>query len=171
VNHEEAEQYLKDRCQTDPCKGSLWAETSDIEETLDVATISGSAYLSAYFMVMWEPSTGYTIQQTAWEMYAHRYDDGRFCHVGSEQYVRANGLKKPMFRVLVEEVDDDDETATHWGWMGFAWSYHEADTEPNMIWHTKGQFKMCFTYGPQAEVDRGRGRILRLRITEIPAAV
>jgi hypothetical protein len=58
VNREEAERYLKDRCQADPCNGSLWTETSDIEETLDVAVVTGSAYLSAYFMVMWEPGAG-----------------------------------------------------------------------------------------------------------------
>jgi hypothetical protein len=52
--------------------------------------------------------------------------------------------------------------------MRFAGSHFKADTEPKMIWHRRGQFEMCFTYGSHAEVERGKGRVLRLRVTEIP---
>ena len=104
-----------------------------------------------------------------WEMYAHRHDDGRFDPVGSYSYVLAHGFDKPLVRVLVEDVDGDDPTATHWGWMQFAGPHRNADTEPHMIWGTHVQFEMCFTYGVKAEVDRGRGRVVRLRVTEMPA--
>lgn len=103
----------------------------------------------------------------SWEMHAHRYDDGRFHTIGSERYVRMHGLKGPILRVLVEEVPEGD-TVTHWGWMGFAYQWHEADTEPCMIWHTRGQLEMCFPYGTKAEAERGHGRVVFLRITEIP---
>ena len=43
----------------------------------------------------------------AWEMHAHRYEDGRFHTIGSEPYVRAHGLKYPIVPVLVEEVPED----------------------------------------------------------------
>jgi hypothetical protein len=103
----------------------------------------------------------------AWEMHAHRYEDGRFHTIGSEPYVRAHGLKYPIVPVLVEEVPEDDPTATHWGWMRFAYLHYAADTEPGMIWHSRGLFEMCFTYGSKAEIDSGHGRIVWLRITEL----
>lgn len=102
----------------------------------------------------------------AWEMYAHRYEDGRFHTIGSEPYVRHHGLKEPIIPVLVEEVTEDDPAATHWGWMGFAYLHYKADTEPGMIWGHRGQFEMCFPYGSNAEAMRGHGRVVRLRITE-----
>ena len=100
-----------------------------------------------------------------WQMYAHRYDSGRFHTVGSERYVRNHMLGQPIIKVRVEEVPDGDETGNAWGWMGFAYLHYEADTEPQMIWCTRGQFEMCFTYGSAAEVERGKGRVVRLRIT------
>ena len=67
-----------------------------------------------------------------WTMHAHRYEDGRFHTIGSESYVRAHGLKDPVVRVLVEEVPEDDPSATHWGWMGYGYLHYSPDTEPGM---------------------------------------
>lgn len=104
-----------------------------------------------------------------WEMYAHRYDggSGRFNTVGSRRFVEVHYLGEPIYPVLVEEVPDDDETGQYWGWMGAAYLPHiEADTQPVMIWATRGQFECCFPYGSKAEAERGKGRVLHLRITE-----
>ena len=35
-----------------------------------------------------------------------------------------------------------------------------------MIWPSEAQFNVCFPYGPDVEEDRGKGRVLRLAITE-----
>jgi hypothetical protein len=101
-----------------------------------------------------------------WQMYAYRYGDGRFHSIGSEEYVIGHGLKQPIFRVKVEEVPEGDDTATHWGWMRSAYSHYVADTSPRMIWYSRGMLEVCFTYGVQAEIDRGHGRVVTLRITE-----
>ena len=89
-----------------------------------------------------------------WEMHAHRHDDGRFHTVGPLPYVRNHMFREPIYKVLVEEVPDDDETGTHWGWMRFAYMHYSADTEPGMIWGHRGQFEMCFPYGSKPEQDR-----------------
>lgn len=33
-----------------------------------------------------------------------------------------------------------------------------------MIWPSEMLFRVCFTYGPEAAVQQGKGEILRLRI-------
>lgn len=97
-------------------------------------------------------------------MFAHRSEKtGRFYPVGSRAYVEAHVFRQPILSVLVAEVPDDDETATHWGWMRHASAHYQADMEPHMIWGSHAQFEVCFPYGSQAEVDRGKGRVLRLR--------
>jgi hypothetical protein len=49
---------LKDRHQIDPCMGSRWLETSDIEEAVDVACIRGHAYLNDE-VITWSNGAGY----------------------------------------------------------------------------------------------------------------
>lgn len=105
-----------------------------------------------------------------WQLFAHRsLVNGRFYPVGSRAYVEAHCFDSPVLQVRVEEVAGDDETATHWGWMRNASAHYPADSEPHMIWASRAQFEMCFPYGSLAEVDRGKGRVLRLRVTEAVA--
>lgn len=101
---------------------------------------------------------------TAWPMWAHRYDSGRFHTIGSKRYVELHQLAEPMFPVVVEEVDREDESGNAWGWMGFAYGWRQADTEPVMIWSSWAQFSMCFPYGPEREEQAGKGRIVRLKV-------
>jgi len=96
-----------------------------------------------------------------WRMWAHRYDDGDLHNLGERWWVEIHGLREPIVEVDVVEVADDDPAATHWGWMD------PGDTEPVMIYPREFLFSMCFPYGVQAEVDAGKGRVVRLAVTEI----
>ncbi|ACU71891.1 hypothetical protein Caci_2982 [Catenulispora acidiphila DSM 44928] len=96
-----------------------------------------------------------------WRMFAHRYDSGDLHNLGSRRYVEFHGVSAPIVEVDVVEVSDDDPTATHWGWMGMD------ITEPVMIYPREVLFRVCFPYGVQAEVDAGKGRVVRLAVTEV----
>lgn len=43
----------------------------------------------------------------------------------------------------------------------------EARDEPQMVYPRESLFSMCFPYGVQAEVDAGKGRVVRLAVTEV----
>lgn len=55
-----------------------------------------------------------------------------------------------------------DDGGPYWGWLDGRGTY------PEFIFHRRMLVNMCFTYGPQAEVGAGRGRIVRLTVTETP---
>lgn len=99
-----------------------------------------------------------------WHMWAHRYDNGQLWNLGSRRHVEAHGLTRPILEVDVVEVADDDPTATHWGWM------RTGNDKPDMIYPRKSLLDMCFHYGVQAEVDVGKGRVVRLVVTEVADA-
>lgn len=93
-----------------------------------------------------------------WLMWAEPVDppiDGREwmrCHA-SRRYVVAMGCADPV-RVLVLEDPD-----------GVNWGFIKADREgPDFIQPHRGMFSMQFPYGPEAEEERGHGRIVRLSI-------
>lgn len=99
-----------------------------------------------------------------WRMWAHRYESGELFNFGERQWVELHGLPDPILEVDVAEVAEDDLAATHWGWM------ETGSTEPEMIYPRKFLLSMCFHYGVQAEVDAGRGRVVRLAVTEVDDA-
>lgn len=81
------------------------------------------------------------------------------------RYVEMNG------GVPVEVVAIEDPDGTHFGWLGFeeivngkVWS--PADTSPVMVQPRWSVFTMQFPYGPETEVGRGKGEIVRLRIEQ-----
>ena len=99
---------------------------------------------------------------TEWPMWALRTDEhwpndpGFFVYAFPDRhYPKAYADKgvEPV-EVLVRLDDDGD----YWGWMQNGGEY------PEFIFHVRMAFEMCFTYGPQAEVDAGRGRIVRLAV-------
>jgi len=96
----------------------------------------------------------------AWKMFAHD-DNGMLTNVGSRWYVKAHGLGCPIVAVLVEQVPTDDESGTHWAWLD------SDETSPSMIWPFREALEMCFPYGSKAEVDHGRGIVVRLRLSVI----
>lgn len=93
-------------------------------------------------------------RETQWAMFAHRYPTGHFVHVGPEFYVKNHLLNDPIIPVTVSE----EPNGRYWGWIV------TGEDTPRMIWPSEVQFKMCFPYGPEAEQERGRGRIVRLKI-------
>ena len=95
-----------------------------------------------------------------WDMFAHRHDAGLW-NVGSRAFVDAHGLRDPIVAVTVVEVPDDDPAGTHWGWIA---SGHD---KPSMIWPNRACFDVCFPYGAEAEEKAGRGRAVRLAVTEV----
>ena len=96
-----------------------------------------------------------------WHMWAHRYDNGDLHNLGERWWVEIHGLPDPIVAVDVAEVADGDPAATHWGWVD------TGDATPEMIYPRESLFSMCFPYGVQAEVDAGKGRVVRLAVAEV----
>lgn len=96
----------------------------------------------------------------SWQMHAVRLRDGLLHYVGSRRFVEFHGLPEPIVEVEVAEVPDGDVSATHWAWLP------SGKTEPVMIYPREVLFTMCFPYGPKAEAEAGKGRIVRLAVTE-----
>jgi hypothetical protein len=70
------------------------------------------------------------------------------------------GVKKSdVFPVTVRELLPG-EVSEFWAW----WSNEKQSFVPGMIWPHKGQVEMCFAYGSQVEVDRGRGEIVNVAV-------
>jgi hypothetical protein len=96
----------------------------------------------------------------SWTLYAH--DNGptglvRYAHFGHKRYVELHGLQQPIVEVEICE----DPQGNYWGWL-------DKDAEkPTMIWGSEPAFSMCFPYGPQVEVERGKGEILKLSVKPI----
>jgi hypothetical protein len=99
----------------------------------------------------------------AWRMHCHD-NGGRLQHFGARWWVEIHGLPDPIVKVELREVAQDDPAGTHWGWID------AAKTEPVMIWEHRGAFDMQFPYGPEAEEERGKGRIVRLAVQKIDEA-
>lgn len=95
---------------------------------------------------------------TEWRMHAADHGD-YWTGVGSEWYARAHGGTATP--VLVTEDPDGD----YLGWVD-AKDEAEGDDRPGLIC-IKEIFSIQFTYGVKAEVDRGRGRVVPVRIERI----
>lgn len=62
---------------------------------------------------------------------------------------------------LVELREVSEGEAVYWGW-------EDADTrEWSMIWPTRVQFRMCFTYGLDAAIKAGQGRPVQLAVQHV----
>jgi hypothetical protein len=101
------------------------------------------------------------VSASQWPMWAHNCN-GEYQHIGERWWVEIHGLPDPVEPVLVTLVPDDSPDGTHWGWID---ADGRDDGKPVMIWAFRGAFDMQFPYGPKAEVEAGKGRIVRLRIT------
>jgi hypothetical protein len=98
----------------------------------------------------------------SWRMFAGRPDhsvEGReFLNFGDCWYVRLYGHEP----VAVELTEDPE--GIYYGWIEAEGSERDSRFKgvPEMIQPHEGMFSMQFAYGPQAEVDRGRGEIVRM---------
>lgn len=94
----------------------------------------------------------------SWPMFAgNPARDGVWLNVDRhERSVRAYGGEP----VTVSVIEDPD--GPYYGWI-------EADSQdgPVMIQPHASLFTMQFPYGPKAEVERGRGEVVRLRVERV----
>lgn len=93
-------------------------------------------------------------------MYAHRVErDGGvvYEHLDPDRrYAESHKLDYPIVEVTVAEGED----GPYYGWV-------DTDEQvPTMIHAHRILFSMCFPYGVQAEVDAGKGRVVRLTVEE-----
>ncbi len=95
-----------------------------------------------------------------WRMSAERFK-GMLIHIGDRRYAELYaGTDGSVVEVDVIEVADD-ESATHWAWL-------DADGSPPMFAQPRRFIlDMCFEYGAEAEEKRGKGRVVRLAVTEV----
>ena len=100
-----------------------------------------------------------------WEMWAHHHR-GEFQNIGDRWWVEIHYLPDPVVPVLVAEVPLDSAEGTHWGWIDAPDQLSaREDGRPTMIWAFRCAFDAQFPYGPKAEEELGKGRVVRLRIT------
>ncbi len=107
----------------------------------------------------------------AWDLWATRGRGDTHWHIGERRWVELHGLPDPIVAVRVEAWTGDirDPEVTHYGW-----EYTDQPGRITMVYpRTTGEqrlpwmfLNMRFAYGMQAEIDRGRGRMRALRITE-----
>lgn len=96
-----------------------------------------------------------------WAMHGHRNDHqpGTYLHVETHRDIVAMYGDDEIVALTVTE----DPDGTYLGWLP------TGDTDLVMVqWHTI--FSMQFAYGPQAEVERGNGEVVRVSITETDPA-
>lgn len=92
-----------------------------------------------------------------WNLYANDYGPDarvRYLHVGTRRYVELHQTGDRISPVIVTE----DEAGIYYGWV------ETGSNCPTMIWPSRGQLDMCFPKGADPEVERGKGRVVRLRI-------
>lgn len=97
-----------------------------------------------------------------WRLWAHECESGKdgtgaFRHIGKRRYVELHLMNYPIVEVNITE----DKNGNYWGWLS------KGENEPKMIWPSKAQFEVCFIYGPEMEVEHGKGEILRLRVEKL----
>ncbi len=97
-----------------------------------------------------------------WIMYCYKYiTRNYYAHFGSLNYVKLHGLSEPIVRVSLIE----DENGEYYGWIPTG-----KDT-PTMIWKSEVVFSICFPYGYKTEEQRGKGKAIRLLVSENPADI
>ena len=98
-----------------------------------------------------------------WKMFAHQ-DGDEFRNFGSKWRVEMHGMIYAMNDVSIPIVEVELELADdgqYYGWL------ETGEDTPSMIYPYETLFSMCFPYGPKAEEDRGRGKILRFNVKKV----
>ena len=100
--------------------------------------------------------------------YAHRYPRGTFHHASPNRWwVELHGLREPVVPVRVRlfrdgaDADPPPGAADYWGWLA------SEDDKFIFVWPARALLDMCFPYGPEAEEQHGRGRVVHLVVEPI----
>ena len=92
-------------------------------------------------------------------MWAHDRN-GEYQHPGDKWWVEIHGLPDPACRSSSPKSPRTRQT----GRLGLD-RRSKQPAPPCMIWASRAAFDVQFPYGPAAEEERGKGRVVRLRIT------
>jgi len=96
-------------------------------------------------------------------MFAHRTREKgphHWEHFGKTQFFV--GLFGKAFPIVSVDVEISEE-GQYMGWL---------DSEKNEFHHIYYDFRlvdMCFTNGSKSEADRGRGKVVKLKVTQVDA--
>jgi hypothetical protein len=97
----------------------------------------------------------------SWRMFAVRLGDGLLHYVEHDRRTVAMcDLPEPIVEVDARLVADGDSEATHWAWI------ETGEDKPVMVFPAWVLFNICFPYGARTEQEHGKGRIVRLAVTE-----
>ena len=84
---------------------------------------------------------------------------------------RCYDSKSPLLNVVVEECEESPDC--YWGWWEYDFDWIKGERVANstkgefvFVYYHKGLVEMCFPYGSKAEEERGRGKLLPVRIIE-----
>lgn len=93
--------------------------------------------------------------------FASTHPDGKFYSFMYTPVVASLfGLKETdVFQVKVRDLNEG-EVSEYWAW----WSTEMKHFVPGMIWPHKGLVEMCFAYGSEVEVKRGRGEVVNVAV-------
>lgn len=84
--------------------------------------------------------------------------DGMFYHIFETLVqIKMCGYSYGEIHVIKFEESPDGE---YWAWRA------TGETDFHMIYPHEILFNICFAYGVQAEVDAGKGRVVRLKVKE-----
>lgn len=96
--------------------------------------------------------------------YAHKFEqrDGSeaFRSFAADPRTTALYGTSPIFKVDVREARDG-ETSIYWAW----WENKRQNF--GLIYPSRVQLEVCFAYGSQAEINRGRGRVVQVVVEEV----
>lgn len=100
--------------------------------------------------------------------YAHeKHRNGRatYWHLSpNEWWTRLNDETQPVVEVNVVEVPESDAVeGDYWGWL------RTGNEVPTMIYPALALLRICFPYDIAVEVEKGKGRVVRLRVTPVVA--
>ena len=95
-----------------------------------------------------------------WDVFAEDCGNNRWAHFGSEQFVRMCGGDQSVVEVRLTEDPDGEYD----GWLD------AGEDTPCLIWNSYVFLDMCFPYGIQAAIDKGRGVVVRLRCQPLAVA-
>lgn len=91
------------------------------------------------------------------ELYAHRTPDGYRDFFPHPDVVRMCGLDHPIDKVRLTTAHDGEQ----WAWWDASEHAH------TIVYQDEYLVEMCFPYGSKAEEERGRGKVVRVRVERI----